>query len=238
MGNFLARNKSENTDLNTINNSNTSNNKQILNNNILSHIKYKFYIHRRKYPLILEDYFGLNMRYSLLCKAEGNLFVPVYWFRTQVDAKCRIIEGEKDDLIETFFDTDKIRIDDIIDLIAGQRSIHLAVLFDDYELIEYLIKNDAHLMARDYNGYTPLLKAASLGRVKIAKLLIDSGVPPSHKDPWGVTPLDKAKLYNHTKMIDYLNELEPGLNKEKIEYWKKKEFNEKYNLTPWYMKQF
>jgi hypothetical protein len=229
--------------LNLIKSPEKKNDKGYLNDSIYKHIKYKFFIHRRKYPIILEDYFGMNMRYQLLCKSVGNLFVPVFWFRTQYEAKNRIIEGEKDILIENFFienffNLDKIRVDDIIDLIGGQRAIHIAVLFDDDELVDYLIKNDAHLMARDYNGYTPLLKAASLGRFKIVKKLIDAGVPPFHKDPWGVTPLDKALLYNHYEIINYFNELDPNKNKEKIEYWKRKQLNEKYDLSLWYMKQF
>lgn len=216
----------------------SENKKLLLGNSLYKHFKYKFFIHMRKFPIILEDYLGLNMRYILLCKSRGNLFVPVYWFRTQYEAKNRIVEGETDILIENFFKIDKIRVDDIIDLVGGQRPIHIAILFDDLELVEYLIKHDAHLMVRDYNGYTPLLKAAALGRLRIVERLIEAGVPPFHKDPWGVTPLDKAVLYNQKQVIDYFNQLDPSLNKEKIEYWKRKHINEKYNLTLWYMRQF
>ena len=114
----------------------------------------------------------------------------------------------------------------------------MAVLLDDELLIDYLIQNEAHLMARDYNGYTPLLKAAALGRLNIIKKLVDAGVPPNHKDPWGVTPLDKAMLYNHVDVIEYLNSLEKDKNREMVEYWKTKKLNEKFRLTVWYMKQF
>ena len=47
-------------------------------------------------------------------------------------------------------------------------------------------------MARDFNGYTPLLKAAALGRLNMIKKLVYAGVPINHKDPWGNTPLDKV----------------------------------------------
>ncbi len=58
-------------------------------------------------------------------------------------------------------------VDEVIDLSSGQRIIHLAVIFDDEHLLNFVIKNNGNLMARDYNGYTPLLKAASLGRYKM-----------------------------------------------------------------------
>ena len=209
-----------------------------LNNSLYSHLKYKYFVHTRKYPIILEDYFGFNMRYSLLVKSVGNILLPVYWFRTQYEAKNRIIEGDSDVLIENYLKTGKLRVDDILELASGHRPVHFAVLFDDEELLDYLINNDAHLMARDWNGYTALLKAASLGRLNIVKKLVDAGVPPFHKDPWGVTPLDKAVLYNQREVIAYLEGLDRNFNKEKTEMWKKKQLSERYDLTVWYMKQF
>ncbi len=218
--------------------SNDSQKKHWLNDSLYSQLKYKQYIHWRKYPIILEDYLGLNMRYSLLLKSIGNLLIPVFWFRTQYEAKNRIIEGESDILVENYFKNDKLKVDDILELASGHRPVHFAALFDDEELLEFLIKNDAHLMARDWNGYTALLKAASLGRLNICKKLVEAGVPPFHKDPWGVTPLDKAYLYKHTDVIDFLENLDKNVNKEKVEMWKQKKFQEKYKLTLWYMKQF
>jgi len=225
MGGFLNKKSNENRKLN-------------LNDTWYSQIKYKYFIHTRKYPIILEDYFGYDMRYALLTKSIGNILLPIYWFRTQYDAKNRIIEGESDILIESYFKNDKLKVDDILDITSGQRAVHFAAIFDDEELLDYLIQNNAHLMARDWNGYTPLLKAASLGRLKVVKKLIEAGVPPFHKDPWGVTSLDKAKLYDHKEVVEYFEKLNANTNKEKIEIWKKKELVDKYDLTVWYMKQF
>lgn len=56
-------------------------------------------------------------------------------------------------------------------------------------------------MVRDQNGYTPLLKAASLGRIHMVKTLIDIGVDPRHIDPYGNTPREKAELYQHVELI-------------------------------------
>jgi hypothetical protein len=64
--------------------------------------------------------------------------------------------------------TDKsIGPDEIIDPASGQRLLHFAVLMNFETLVDHLIANNAHLMARDYKGYTALLKAASLGRTSI-----------------------------------------------------------------------
>lgn len=72
------------------------------------------------------------------------------------------------------------------------------------ELFDFLVSQGANLMIRDQNGYTPLLKAASLGRVAMVKKLVESGVDPRHKDPWGNTPQDKAALFNRYEVQKYL----------------------------------
>ena len=60
-------------------------------------------------------------------------------------------------------------------------------------------------MVRDMNGYTPLLKAASLGRISMVKKLVeDKGVDPRHIDPFGNNAYDKAKLYNRYEVMGLL----------------------------------
>jgi hypothetical protein len=218
--------------------SNESENKRWLNDSFFSQFKYKFYIHKRKFPVIFEDYFGLNLRYCLLLRSIGNNLVPVWWFRLQFEAKNCIVEGESDLLIEKYFISNNLKVDDILELNSGHRAVHLAVLFDDEELLDYLVKEDAHLMARDWNGYTPLLKAAALGRLNICKKLIEAGVPPFHKDPWGISPLEKAALFKQSEVVEYFQNLDKNINKEKIEVWNQKKFKENYKLGIWYMKQF
>ena len=64
-------------------------------------------------------------------------------------------------------------------------------------------------MVRDANGYTPLLKAASLNRMEMVKSLIeDVKVDPRHVDPYGVSPREKAELYHYPELIDYLKKWE------------------------------
>lgn len=77
-------------------------------------------------------------------------------------------------------------------------------------------------MVRDLNGYTPLLKAAAIGRLDMVKKLVDSGVDPRHTDPYGNTPRDKASLYNRYEVIEYLKEMEAKANRGELQLvnWK------------------
>ena len=69
-------------------------------------------------------------------------------------------------------------------------------------------------MVRDQNGYTPLLKAASLGRTKMIKTLVESyKVDPRHVDPFGNTSREKAELYGHKDIIEYLETMEKKAQK-------------------------
>ena len=71
------------------------------------------------------------------------------------------------------------------------------------------MKQGANPMVRDANGYTPLLKAASLNRIEMTKYLIEEAkVDPRHVDPYGVTPREKSELYQFPEQTDYLKEAE------------------------------
>lgn len=71
-------------------------------------------------------------------------------------------------------------------------------------------------MVRDMNGYTPLLKAAALGRNEMVKKMIEHGVDPRHKDPYGNTAKDKAALYNKYELVRYLGEMEAKANRGEL----------------------
>lgn len=59
-----------------------------------------------------------------------------------------------------------------------------------------------HLMLRDHLGQTALHKAASLGRLKMVKYLIEiGGVDPRHTDAWGVSASQKAKIHEQGEII-------------------------------------
>ena len=58
----------------------------------------------------------------------------------------------------------QIEIDDPIDYYSKHTLLHDAVIMNRVEVFEFLVQQGANLMVRDQNGYTPLLKAASLNR--------------------------------------------------------------------------
>jgi ankyrin repeat protein len=70
----------------------------------------------------------------------------------------------------------------------------LAVLCDQGEVARYLIENGARINARakDRHGGTPLHWAAALGRLEMARRLIDAGADLNAGDNDGFTPLDAA----------------------------------------------
>jgi ankyrin repeat protein len=145
---------------------------------------------------------------------------------------------ERDDSIFDLLDKKSINVDEMVDISSGQRLLHLAVLMNYENLVDYLINNDVHLMTRDYNGYTAMLKAASLGRLNLVKKFVDAGVPLGHKDPWGNTPYDKAVLYQHKDVIEYLKILKHDVNSDKISFWKNKVINERFPFTTWILNYY
>ena len=102
-----------------------------------------------------------------------------------------------------------IPIDDPIDLYSQHTLLHDAVIMNRVELFDFLVTQGANPMVRDQNGYTPLLKAAALGRLDMVKKLVEHlNCDPRHVDPFGVTAREKAELYMKHEVSDYLREME------------------------------
>ena len=99
-------------------------------------------------------------------------------------------------------------IDEIVNPTAMTTLLHESVTTYNEEAFDFLLSQNANWMARDHNGYTPLLKAASIGHLYMTKQLVEVwGVDPRHKDPYGNTSLDKAKLFENYKVVKYLKEV-------------------------------
>lgn len=115
-----------------------------------------------------------------------------------------------------------IEIDDPIDSGAKHTLLHDAVIMDRVELFDFLLAQGANLMVRDMNGYTPLLKAAALGRYEMVRKMIEHGVDPRHTDPYGNTARDKAVLYSRYELQRYLHQMEDQANKGELKLvnWK------------------
>ena len=83
-------------------------------------------------------------------------------------------------------------------------NIHLAVLQNNIEGVEENIKAGTDLNAKDQFGSTPLIIAATFGRVEISKMLTDAGVDPNIKSNEGSTALHIASLFGRTEIVKYL----------------------------------
>ena len=75
---------------------------------------------------------------------------------------------------------------------SGATPLHMAVLSDQREIAQFLIKKNANInaQAKDEHGGTPLHWAAVLGRIEMARRLIDARADVNVKDNNGYTPLD------------------------------------------------
>lgn len=81
---------------------------------------------------------------------------------------------------------------------SGATPLHLAVLADQCEMVDFLVEKGANVNARQKNedGGTPLHWAAFLGRIEVARRLIEAGADVNAEDNRERTPLDVA---NHDR---------------------------------------
>jgi len=108
-------------------------------------------------------------------------------------------------------------------LASGATPLHLAVLADQRQVVEFLSRQGADLGARakDEHGGTPLHWAVALGRMEMVKRLADAGADVNAPDDHGYTPLDATgyapehEREAKVKIADYLRE-KGGLTAEEI----------------------
>ena len=124
---------------------------------------------RIRIPYILEEKFGINMQYSI------SSYVPNNIIKTKI--RHAVKEDELEDIKNMIF-AGEAKIDDPIDVYTCHTLLHEAVILNRTDLFRFLLANGANLNVRDQNGYTPLLKAASIGRVEMCQSLVEAGVDP------------------------------------------------------------
>lgn len=123
-------------------------------------------MYRQRIPYIIEDWIGINMNYFTSKNVPNNLIT--------IEERKWIKDNDVDAIKKHIF-TNIEAIDDPIDIYSKHSYMHDAVMMNREEVFHFLMVQGANLDMRDQNGYTPLLKAAALGRIKIAKALIEEG---------------------------------------------------------------
>ncbi|XP_070612815.1 ankyrin repeat domain-containing protein 53 [Erythrolamprus reginae] len=79
-----------------------------------------------------------------------------------------------------------------IHLVLGQESKAMAV-----ECLQYLLSKGANVNVQNYNGVSPLHKAASEGRENCLQVLIDAGANVHAHDNEGQEPIDLCRMWGH-----------------------------------------
>lgn len=202
--------------------------KKWVGDSILGQIKYKLWIWKFTWPMYLYK-LGFNC-YDLIAinLMSTYTFKPPKFLRKLFEVRIKLIESNSSMVIEQI-ENKEIGVDELLDPISGQRLVHLAVIYENEYLLDYLISNGANLMVRDYLGFTPLLKASCLGRYQSFVMLVEAGVPISHTDNHKNTALQKAQFHNNLNIVEYLESLPTSkFNEEKSEYWLKKPLSEVY----------
>lgn len=86
----------------------------------------------------------------------------------------------------------------------GTSALHLAVISEQKELVEYLINKEANLDITDKYGRTPLIYAVNLRNEELAKLLINNGADLDLQDNLKYTALIYTIVSRQTKLSKYL----------------------------------
>lgn len=96
-------------------------------------------------------------------------------------------------------------------------ALHIAVLNQNLDLVNALIRAKATPNTQDINGHTPLHIAASKGDEKSLEALLAAGADSSIKDSNQHTALDIAKMMQQSNIVDLFQKKEVELQKHKTE---------------------
>jgi ankyrin repeat protein/uncharacterized protein YecT (DUF1311 family) len=83
-------------------------------------------------------------------------------------------------------------------------ALHRAAYFDAIDVLDLLVARGAVIDARQENGPTPLVYAASNGSLRTAAALIKNGADVSAKFSHGQTPISEALKHGHMAMVRLL----------------------------------
>ncbi len=102
----------------------------------------------------------------------------------------------------------------------GETPLHSAIRSANpkYNIIEYLLKKEAHPNLADYDNYTPLHTAVFFGYKDIVTLLLDYGANSSLKNNNNESPKELAHRLGYHKMVQLMDSYDdvPTKNAENI----------------------
>ncbi|CAK55761.1 unnamed protein product (macronuclear) [Paramecium tetraurelia] len=120
---------------------------------------------------------------------------------TWSDLRQNRIKQIKEDL-----ESGNINVDSEIIEESGQTLLTQSIVIDRYEIFLLCLLYQANVNQQTYEGMRPVHLAASLGRLKMLQDLKQYGAELDAKDELGMTPLERAKLYNHSEIIEFLKQ--------------------------------
>jgi ankyrin repeat protein len=82
-------------------------------------------------------------------------------------------------------------------------------------VVKLLLQAKANIEWKDFEGQTPLSRAAGDGYEAIVKLLLEANANTKSKDSYGRTPLSWAAKNGHNAMVKLLQ----SKDKEETEVW-------------------
>ena len=82
--------------------------------------------------------------------------------------------------------------------------LHNATVWNNFEVVEYLLRNGAMVDSRDKKNLTPLHHSALHGRLEIMKLLLHSGADKDAKCNLDMTPLHYGVKWGYFEIVKHL----------------------------------
>lgn len=95
-------------------------------------------------------------------------------------------------------------------------ALHFAARQGNNDAIRFLLDNGAHVNAKSFLGWTPLILAAHNNNYLASLLLLLNGADKTIADNFGKTPLSKAKEQQNTAIVNLLENSDEVVNQIKV----------------------
>jgi len=127
-------------------------------------------------------------------------------------------QAMKENRIKTIKDLllkEQFGVDEYVIKPSQHTMLHEAIILNRKEIFSLCMLYHANPEIPDSNGVTPLIKAASLGRCDMVKILLERGADKDRKGPDGKTAMEKAQLYERWECMEVLKNPQVELTKKR-----------------------